>query len=131
MVRTPAEAEQFVREHWAHIRTWVRDLDSYGTDQFNIGVFLSEESANCCMDYMRRWQEDNTWQGIATACTAAAEFTEQRLKDVRQVEIEIALLRGLLFLLSAEPGDMTAPIWERVIVREQAALESLKKGMRP
>lgn len=100
-MRTPAENQQFVRDHW--VRVWIntRTKEPRIDDTF----FLT-------------WDE-------------AAEFTEQRLKDVRKVEMELALLRGLLFLLIAEPGDMTTPIWTRVLAREQAALDDLKKGMRP
>jgi hypothetical protein len=141
VVRTTAEAEQFVREHWAHIRTWVRDLDSYGTDQFNIGVFLSEESANCRMDYMRRWQEDDTLQGIATAWAAAAEFTEQRMEEIRQVAGEVRLLEEQVRHEYAEaalsPPDgaqqcyiVRALRFDRILRSKTAELKSLRKDMR-
>ena len=117
-MRTPEENEQFVREHWANVAL--------------------EDHRECCgrFDPFRVVIDSKElWHGpwcayLEEAWAAAAEFTEHRMEEIRQVEMEIALLRGLLFLLSAEPGDLTAPIWERVIVREQAALESLKKGMR-
>ena len=112
VVRTPVENMVFVREHWDSVHHCDGSYRAYPRGTVLIQMVHGE------------WLDFASW-------AAAAEFTEQRLKDVRQVELEIALLRGLLFLLSAENGDLTAPIWERVLAREQAALADLKKGMCP
>jgi len=66
----------------------------------------------------------------AQAWSAAAEFTRNREEEIRKVEEEIAHLRGLVILLRSEPGDLTTPIWQRVLVREHAALAELKRGLR-
>ena len=64
------------------------------------------------------------------AWTAAAEFTRQREEEIRKVDEEIALIRGLVILLRSEPGDLTTPIWQRVLVNEHAKLAELKRGMK-
>jgi hypothetical protein len=88
--------------------------------------------------------EADTW-------SAAAEFTERRMEEIRQVEEEVALIDDLIgYKLSdiqRETDEMPSPHIEsdpaalliyvrdlceysRILAREQAALESLKKGMR-
>ena len=121
-MRTPAENEAFVREHWEQVTAeWGRVLPGRFTQTFHLTLPVIWCGT---LSVMFAKTPEEAW-------AAAAELTEQRLKDVRKVEIEIALLRGLLYLLSAEPGDMTSPIWERILAREQTALAYLKKRMRP
>lgn len=122
MVRTPAENEQFVREHW--VRVWINPR----TKEPRIGdIFFL------------------TW-------AAAAEFTEQRQEEIRQVEEEVAQIDDLIgYKLSdimreideippphieSDPAILLIYVrdlceYSRILAREQAALESLTKGMRP
>jgi hypothetical protein len=120
--------EKFVRKHWEHVRSWVRDLDSYGTDQFNVALFLNAKDAKWCDNPFQGWQEDVGKED--TVWSAAAEFTRSRLEEIRQVEEEMMLLRSMVILLDSEPGDLTAPIYKRTLARLQAALAELKRGMR-
>jgi hypothetical protein len=122
--------EKFVRDNWAHVRSWVRDLDSYGTDQFNVALYFDEKDAeHHSGDYFQRWQEDNDCKGFNEVWSSAAEFTRSRLEEIRQVEEEMMLLRSMVILLDSEPRDLTAPIYKRTLARLQAALEQLKRGM--
>ena len=120
--------EKFVREHWAYVRSWVRDLDSYGTDQFNVALFLNAKDAKWCDNPFQGWQEDYGKEKAVWA--SAAEFTRNRLEEIRQVEEEMMLLRSMVILLDSEPGDLTAPIYKRTLARLQAALAELKRGMK-
>jgi len=72
--------EKFVREHWAHVRSWVRDLDSYGTDQFNVALYYREDDAKYGGDYFQRWQEDCGKEDAVWS--AAAKFTWERKKQI-------------------------------------------------
>jgi len=56
---------------------------------------------------------------------AAAEFTRERLEQIRQLEEEIAWLSDGIDVT----GD-DEPIGERILAREQAALADLKRGMK-
>jgi len=63
------------------------------------------------------------------SCAAAAAFTRERKEQIRQVEEEIAYTER-----EAEVGELIGadwtPITKRILVREQAALAELRKGMR-
>ena len=72
--------EKFVREHWAHVRSWVRDLDSYGTDQFNVALFLNAKDAKWCDNPFQGWQEDYGKEDAVWS--AAEEFTRERKKQI-------------------------------------------------
>ena len=72
--------EKFVRANWEHVRSWVRDLDSYGTDQFNVALFLNEKDARWCDNPFKGWQMDvgkekEVWKD-------AAKFTRERMKQI-------------------------------------------------
>jgi len=69
---------------------------------------------------------DNWARSKAEAWSAAAEFTRDRLEQIRQVREEIAMLAGKLLL---EDKDMAA--MRRVLDRENAELAKLTAGMKP
>jgi hypothetical protein len=72
----------------------------------------------------------------------AREFTEQREKEIAEVEEEIALVSGVFKnteCFASSPyvsehikrdasGEL--PIWKRIMARERAHLDSLTRGMR-
>ena len=134
--------EKFVRASWEHVRSWVRDLDSYGTDQFNVSLHYDEDAAKYGGDYFQRWQEDDTRKGHNAVWSSAAEFTRSRLEEIRQVEEEIRLLEGynksnkscsensFAELRSREQHATSFITVRRTIVRLHAALAELKRGMR-
>jgi len=72
--------EKFVRANWEHVRSWVRDLDSYGTDQFNVALFFNEKDAKWCDNPFERWQMDVGKE--KAVWKLAAEFTRNRLKEI-------------------------------------------------
>lgn len=117
--------EKFVREHWEHVRSWVRDLDSYGTDQFNVALFLNTKDAKWCDNPFQGWQEDYGKEDAVWF--AAAEFTRERLKDIAALELAIETA----FCPDSENNhcatcELTMPIRKLAI----AALAELKKGMK-
>jgi hypothetical protein len=137
--------EKFVREHWAHVRSWVRDLDSYGTDQFNVALYFDEKDAeHHSGDYFQRWQEDNDCKGFNEVWSSAAEFTRSRLEEIRQVEREIDRIENYFWSASnwqenlddlEEQGQVVDAVRQqcadvRIVARLQAALAELKRGMR-
>ena len=58
------------------------------------------------------------------AWLAARDFTEQRLEQIRQIKQEIALL------VEAQKSGVDCSRWERIRLREQAALAELRRGMK-
>ena len=76
----------------------------------------------------------------ADAWSAAAEFTRERLEQIRKVEEEIAYLtpqrdsmrkRNSCEAIEAQPAWFQAwDILDRILAREQAALAELKRGMK-
>lgn len=68
--------------------------------------------------------------GKAKAWAAAADFTRDRQEQIRQVREEINLLLSMVILLTTEPGDLTAPIYERTIARLESILTDMRKGMK-
>ena len=131
------EDEKFVREHWDRVR-----LDR------DFGFHLWLGSSRGAPYLFSRDQDD-----VTVAWSEAAEFTRQRLEEIRQVEEEIGFLESLAPDLTAETfgranlwvdsdGDEAfAPSWvkdcavdqcrrNRILAREQAALSELKKGMK-
>ena len=76
--------EKIVRQAWKYVKSWVRDLDSYGTDQFNVAIFLNEKDADWEENPYKRWQADvgeekKVWR-------EAAEFTKKRLDEIKLLE---------------------------------------------
>ncbi len=70
--------------------------------------------------HRRDWEfedEDEAW-------AAAAEFTRERLEQIRQVEEEIE------WLASIEDDVTPNDIFNGIMMREQAARSALKKGMK-
>ena len=126
--------EKFVRVYWEHVRSWVRDLDSYGTDQSNVALYYREDDAKYGHDYFQRWQkdvgkEDAVW-------SSAAEFTRSRLEEIRQVEEEIMRVGGCVRVYEHHTIENSYPLniaakecWNRILSREKAALAELKRGM--
>jgi len=91
-------------------------------------------------DEDRHWLNFDSW-------AAAAEFTRNRLEEIRQVEEEISLVDrqivgGVSIVISSIPEDEEEDAqarreeticnsrWCRILAREQAALAELKRGMR-
>jgi hypothetical protein len=103
--------EEFVRAHWEE-PTYFRPAHV-----INVSSGYTQDSV------VSGESEDAAW-------SAAAEFTRERLEQIRQIKQEMSLLGGMVVLLSVEPGDETAPIYQRTIARLEAALADLKRGMK-
>jgi hypothetical protein len=124
--------EQFVREHWERIdaHDWVNHIN--GDTGFLIAIEPSCEdgSIGIGMEFHEEAKPKSQ------AWSAAAEFTRDRLEEIRQLEEEIAMVRG-------DRDDMLRHInfhelewivecarWSRILARLESALEDLKKGMK-
>ena len=113
MVRNPEKNEQFVREHWE-----------------NVGI------KHYHMDGICYWMVHQNGHGIplhgyespGLAWAAAAEFTEQRLEEIRKVE---EALDWVEIIDSATNYVTLLPTKEFVVALLNEKLESLKKEMRP
>jgi hypothetical protein len=62
----------------------------------------------------------------AWAWSASAEFTRERLEQIREIEEERAMLCGKLLL---EDRDIAA--CRRILARLESALDELREGMNP
>jgi hypothetical protein len=112
--------EQFVREMWVDC--------------------CVEDHSTCCGPFepirVRMTDSMSRWAATAEqAWSAAAEFTRERLEQIRQVEEEVSVITHEYkkatvcgVFMGAATGK--ALIWQRVLAREHAALTELKKGMR-
>lgn len=94
--------EEFVRSVWKLTAQCDGSYRSYPR-----GTVLVQEVRD-------HWVDFESWP-------AAAEFTRNRLEEIRQVEEEIYDLNG---------SDTPPVSLERILAREQAALTELKRGMR-
>ena len=56
---------------------------------------------------------------------AALAFTEQRLREIAEVEEELEEIAAEM-----STWDREYPAWNRILAREQAALAELKRGMK-
>ena len=56
---------------------------------------------------------------------------EVKMEEIEDVKEGIALLRGLIILLTTEIDDLTSPTWERILARERAHLDTLIRGLKP
>lgn len=102
------DAETFVRAWWNHVDV----LPSHRGIAWSI-AYLPQNS------FER--------EGCNAAITAAADFTVQRREEIRLVEEEIDWLAPIMGG-QYYPSD-NAKV-DRIVAREQAALASLKRGMR-
>ena len=103
---TTAEKEAYVRRVWENVIVCDGSYRSYarGTVLFNWANHKFYEFAD--------------WD-------AAYAFTLAREEEVRQVEEEVALLKGWRYV-----QEGISPQATRILAREQAALDELKRGMR-
>jgi hypothetical protein len=74
-------------------------------------------------DIHSHWLDFDSW-------TAAAEFTRQRLEEIRQVEEEIAILNEGLSVITLPQDEKYAMPLTRIVAREQELLATLKRGLR-
>jgi hypothetical protein len=127
--------EQFVREHWE-----------------NVSYCSREETNSCCPPSVfiapfleGKWEADFCRKTKSEAWSDAAEFTRERLEQIRKVWVDVATLRGmvkqahriLLLSISYEPyqsflvGQTVDLVrWSRILAREQSILAELKRGMK-
>ena len=101
-------AEKYVRSRWASVH--IPD-----TNHFHWEVWL--EFLDGRAEIFKDW-------------SAAYAFTLEREEQIREIREEIALLRGMIMLLQSEPGDETAPIYQRTINRLQEIVTELRRGMK-
>jgi hypothetical protein len=123
--------EEFVREHWESVRA------SFYLDSPYTFILVGRSD----LDTVQKFH--STHHGFETAWAAAAEFTRERLEEIRQIEREIEILElalplrldsiedHLLAAVEATPRlgrDFTTLF--RILKREQDALAALQNGMR-
>jgi hypothetical protein len=128
-------AEQFVREHWEQVTysdTAVGVLA--GPHYVIIGGYPNGPQKFAAY----RHTPEEAW-------SAAAEFTRERLEQIRQVEQEVGKVdyeqnEAFMLIRDVPPKSVHLEMivmWvrslcatSRILAREQAALAELKKGMR-
>ena len=107
-MRTPAENEQLVREHWPAVKVECDFGWHFWFGGMALGgpyLFVEEQS-----------------DGVPWG--AAATFTEKRMEEIRQVEAEID---AVIYWLDNAVYKATP---KRILAREKVALAELKLGMK-
>jgi hypothetical protein len=119
------ENEQYVRSKWEQVEAhWLPSMP----DRFRVEMVY--DSAMVWVDrphaqipsekpFVRKQTEQQAW-------SAARAFTEEREKQIAEVEEEIALLSSI-GQHYVPPAKVTR---DRILAREQAALDELKRGMK-
>ena len=102
------EDEKFVREHWPYLH------QGEATNRIYLNGLDTNSSQTAFVDW-----------------AAAAEFTRQRLEEIRQTQegIEILSRVGATGNTNGQLQDCARAI-ARILAREQELLASLKKGMK-
>lgn len=123
------DAEEYVRAQWLYVRHYVRDLDSYGTDQFNVEIFAEKpehyrlsQKDHSLERPLKYFQEDYNKSHLAWL--AAYNFTLEREQAIREKQEEIDWLvdRDI-------PIDKVSTA-QRILSVLTAQLDDLKRGMR-
>lgn len=117
------ENEQFVRSVWDGVN-W--GASNYEGSEFGVVIYDDSQGTG-----FRCKTQSEAWQ-------AAADFTRERLEEVRQLQEEIELLGGDLEVELPSPlsgeirtiFDRESAIYERVISRLQAILADKTRGMK-
>jgi len=125
--RLTSNDEEFVRSVWKNVKSWVRDLDSYGTNQFNVGLFLSSKDARWDDKPFQCWQNNDDLEGVKKTWKQARKFTEKVQSKIKDIEAELLWMEAESTMSDGFPS----PEELRIISREQAHLTELKRGMKP
>lgn len=125
--------EEFVRQHWVRAEDCPHDVN--GSPK---GVSISLGGQG----FTRACVPDPYARSFSEAWTAAAEFTRDRLEQIRQIEEEIEYLNTQIavsdYRLKQNLNDPYDAAWwskragaeKRILSHEQDALTELKRGMR-
>jgi hypothetical protein len=113
------ENEKFVCDHWERAQVCPHPHDQRCWISLGGRTFTRVTVPESISDYA---------ENEAAAWSAAKAFTEARLEEIRLVEEEIEFLGILQRNLTMTDSELIAI--EGIIVREQAALSELKRGMR-
>ena len=101
--------EKYVRDHWDLVHRCDGSYRSYPR-----GTVLVQ-------DVNGHWSDFDSWEN-------AAQFTRDRLEEIRQVEDEITWIEDDVWAYS-ERWDM-GKAYERIVSRLQSVLEDSKRGMK-
>jgi hypothetical protein len=104
----------------------------------HVSSFAIEDHRLCCGAGSWRWVIEPTASGWATteseAFSLARAWLKARLKEIAEVEEEIAELEDDVQVWSVEPQDeddkRLHAVYRRILSREQSVLAALKFGMR-
>ena len=110
---TTAKKEAYVRSKWRMVYYFPETPADEG---YLLQIFKDNS--------MREIYEEHS-MSAEDAWDAAYAFTLAREEEVRQVEEEVALLKGWRYV-----QEGISPQATRILAREQAALDELKRGMR-
>ena len=117
------EDERFVREHWEDVTV------EWGRIEGKLYGMATSQSRPI---YLHGYKTE------AEIWSSARRFTEERLEQIRQAEKDVrrvmkfvAQCRGYL-IERIDPRHDTEALasWSRILAREQAALDELKRGMK-
>ena len=101
-------SEEYVRARWEHVHTGAAALH------------LSDYSAPLVI----------THAGEFPNWSAARAFTENREREIAEVEEEIEYVSSFAWLPSRSGKREEHPVWQRILAVEQARLAELRRGMK-
>ena len=100
--------EEYVRARWAGV------LDTGYSVRLEIGEF-------------GKWEK---FDGLNKRWSAARAFTEEREREIAEVEEEIEYVSSFAWLPSRSGKREEHPVWQRILAVEQARLAELRRGMK-
>ena len=100
--------EEYVRARWAGV------LDTGYSVRLEIGEF-------------GKWAK---FDGLNKRWSAARAFTENREREIAEVEEEIEYVSSFAWLPSRSGKREEHPVWQRILARLQARLAELRRGMK-
>lgn len=115
-----SEDEEFVRAHWERAEFCPKPRSQEGCISLGGRGFTRLTVSDTISGYAGT--ESLAWQ-------AAAEFTRERLEEVRLAKIDVAQVEHKLFISCGIDNCEQCASAKRILAREQAHLESLRRGM--
>jgi hypothetical protein len=126
--------EEYVRANWEWAACWEPNNDvEFGHDEWIVGI-----ADKACSPSTESRFDANSKAG---AWSAAAEFTRERLEQIRQLDEEIEVVAQQVVMASNWivscgenlEGERCAKAhiekWSRILARLEAALAELRQGM--
>ena len=113
--------EEYVRARWGDCTA---SYINCGMSSSYWSVRRESDGQELCREYCGALKGDDP------AWSAARAFTEQRERDIAEVQEEIEYVSSFAWLPSRSGKREEHPVWQRILAVEQARLAELRRGMK-